>query len=105
MYEWLLRRLIRQGQNDGIFVPDYLKVKIYKPNYNISDISEEEIINTSVDIENDPYFIDFVNNLFENVIYSLRTQNWVEFKSTIRLMLPWLKIYDNDNYRKWMLQC
>ena len=51
MYEGLLRRLIRHCQTDGIVLPDYLKLKLYKLR-NISDISEEEIINTSADIEN-----------------------------------------------------
>ena len=44
MYKILLRRLIRHGQNEGLGLPDYLKVKLYKLR-NISDISEEEIIN------------------------------------------------------------
>ena len=46
MYETLLQRLIRHCQNDGIVLPDYLKLKL-------SDNSVAEIINTSADIEND----------------------------------------------------
>ena len=33
-------------------------------------------------------------------IHSLRTQNWSEFKSSLKLMCPGLKAYDNNNYSR-----
>jgi len=30
-------------------------------------------------------------------IHSLRTSNWTEFKSSLKLMLPWMQIFDNDS--------
>ena len=35
-------------------------------------------------------------------IHALRTQNWDEFKVSLRLMMPWLQIYDNDKYGRCM---
>ena len=49
------------------------------------------------------FWLRFMNILMMNV-HSLRTQNWVEFKSTLCLMLPWLQNYDHDTYGKWILQ-
>ena len=37
-------------------------------------------------------------------LHALRTQNWEEFKGSLRLMLPWMQIYDNDKYGKWMAE-
>ena len=56
MYEALLRWLIRHGQDDGIILPEYLKHKLDEL-HNISDI--KDIINTHVEIENDPPFTEF----------------------------------------------
>ena len=44
-----------------------------------------------------------MNSLMMNT-HSLRTQNWESFKCYIRLMLPWLVIYDNNNYGKWLVE-
>jgi hypothetical protein len=48
-------------------------------------------------------FMYMVDILMQN-IHALRTQNWTEFLTSFRLMLPWLRIYDNDKYAKWLLQ-
>ena len=37
-------------------------------------------------------------------IHSCRTQNWNLFKSSIRLMLPWLITYDQNKYGKWFVE-
>ena len=47
-------------------------------------------------------FMDMVQILFMN-IHALRTQSWDMFKVSLGLMLPWLHIYDNDKYSKWLL--
>ena len=46
--------------------------------------------------------MDIVQILFMN-IHALRTRSWAMFKVSLRLMLPWLYIYDNDKYGKWLL--
>ena len=48
-------------------------------------------------------FMDMVEILIMN-IYALRTQNWESFKASPRMMLPWLRIYDNDKYSRWLLE-
>ena len=42
-------------------------------------------------------FMEMVEILTLN-IHSLRTRNWKEFKSSLKLKLPWLKVYGNDKY-------
>ena len=43
--------------------------------------------------------MEMVEILTQN-IHSLRTQNWPEFKSSLKLMRPWLKAYDNNKYSR-----
>lgn len=42
-------------------------------------------------------FMEMVEILTQN-IHALRTSNWNEYKSSLKLMLPWMQIYDNDKY-------
>ena len=55
------------------------------------------------DIEGSPQaeywmsFMEMVEVLTQN-IHAIRTSNWTEFKSSLNLMLPWMRIYDNDKY-------
>ena len=42
-------------------------------------------------------FMEMVEVLTQN-IHAIRTSNWTEFKSSLNLMLPWMRIYDNDKY-------
>ena len=42
-------------------------------------------------------FMEMVEILTQN-IHALRTRNWEEFKSSLKLMRPWLKTYGNDKY-------
>ncbi len=48
-------------------------------------------------------FLEMTEILMMN-LRALRTQNWDEFKASLRLMLPWMQIYDNDKYGKWMVE-
>jgi hypothetical protein len=41
--------------------------------------------------------MEMVEVLTQN-IHALRTSNWDEYKSSLKLMLPWMKIYGNDKY-------
>ena len=42
-------------------------------------------------------FMEMVEVLTEN-IHAIRTRNWAEFKSSLKLMLPWMVAYDNTKY-------
>lgn len=42
-------------------------------------------------------FMEMAEILTQN-IHAIRTRNWTEFKSSLKLMLPWMQIYDNDKY-------
>ena len=44
-------------------------------------------------------FMEMVAILTQN-IHAIRTRNCTEFKSSLKLMLPWIQIYDNDKYGK-----
>ena len=46
-------------------------------------------------------FMEIVEILVMN-IHSLKTKNWIQFKQSIRLMIPWLQIYDKVHYGKWL---
>ena len=35
---------------------------------------------------------------------ALRRQDWTAFKASLRMTMPWLQIYDNDKYSKWLVQ-
>ena len=48
-------------------------------------------------------FLEMTEILMMN-LHALRTQNWDEFRTSLRLMLPWLQIYDNSNYGRWMVE-
>ena len=37
-------------------------------------------------------------------IHTLRTQDWDAFKASLGMMLPWLRIYDNDKYSRWLVE-
>ena len=58
-------------------------------------------------IENTPMakywlsFMEMVEILVMN-IHSLKIKNWSQFKDSLRLVLPWLHLYDNVNYAKWL---
>ena len=35
-------------------------------------------------------------------IHSIKLRNWEHFKDSLRLMIPWLQIYDKVHYGKWL---
>ena len=45
--------------------------------------------------------LGMIEILFMN-IDSLRTKNWKRFLSSIRLMIPWMMVYDQTNYSRWL---
>ena len=46
-------------------------------------------------------FLDMVDVLMMNV-HAIHSCNWDEFLSSMCKMLPWLMIYDNDKYGRWL---
>ena len=48
-------------------------------------------------------FLDMSEILMLN-IHAVKMQNWEEFKTSLRLMLPWLQVYDNDKYGRWLVE-
>ena len=45
--------------------------------------------------------MDMIEILFLN-IDSLRSKNWNQFTDSLRLMIPWMLLYDNTNYARWL---
>eukprot|EP00112_Aurelia_sp_Birch-Aquarium-sp1_P017443 Seg4042.3 transcript_id=Seg4042.3/GoldUCD/mRNA.D3Y31 product="hypothetical protein" protein_id=Seg4042.3/GoldUCD/D3Y31 len=48
-------------------------------------------------------FLQMVEILMQN-IHALRTHNWEEFEISLRSMLPWMQIYDNNKYGRWLVE-
>ena len=48
-------------------------------------------------------FLNMTEILMMN-FHASRTQNWDEFKASVRLMIPWLQVYDNTNYGRWLVE-
>lgn len=127
MYETLVQRLIKKGLQDGMLLSEHSQNQLAKLRNPCSQTSEE-LQDIYTEVESDPELLQFVTGIFESVdkssssmakywlsfmqmteilmmnIHALRTQNWEEFKSSLRLMLPWLQIYDNDKYGRWLVQ-
>ena len=47
--------------------------------------------------------MDMVEILIMN-IQSLKLMDWDKFKDSLRLMIPWMQIYDNIHYGKWLVE-
>eukprot|EP00794_Sanderia_malayensis_P006688 gene6688-7444_t len=46
-------------------------------------------------------YLEIVEVLFMNY-HALRSQNWEEYLLSLRLMLPWMAVYDQINYTRYM---
>ena len=127
MYEVLLRRIILQGFHEGLQLSTELKSKL-EVLRNPLNGSREQLQAIVQDLLQDAEFDTFVQGAFERIregdspmarfwlsfvdmvetlimnIHALRTQNWDEFKASLRMMLPWLRIYDNDKYSRWLVE-
>ena len=124
LYEALTRRVLQHARLNGLLISPELHAQLDQLR---SFQSEEEIKTLYNKLESNPElatfihqafdmtknttspmaafwlsFMDMVEILFMN-IHALRTQDWAEFKDSLRLMLPWLHVYDRDKYGKWLL--
>ena len=43
-----------------------------------------------------------VIEILSMIIVSLRTKEWDNFLSSIRLTMPWMMVYDHTNYSRWL---
>ena len=48
-------------------------------------------------------FMEMVQILMMN-IHSLKILHWSMFKDSLRLIIPWMQIYDKSNYGKWLVE-
>ena len=50
------------------------------------------------------YWLSFMNmvEILVMNIHSIKLKNWKQFKESLRLMIPWLQIYDKIHYGKWL---
>ena len=127
MYELLVRRIIQQELSEGVGLTPDLKEKLEKLRTPSASTQEErKIIND--ELESSAEFSSFVIQAFEKVeksdsamakywlsflkmteilmlnIHAVKTQNWEESKTSLRLMMPWLQVYDNNKYGSWLVE-
>ena len=118
-YEALQRRIIRKSLDEGIKCPKYLHDKTDELRTQNSDML---IIYSS--IKQDPNYLDFLEKCYASIgstpmaeywlsfmyvveiliinIHSIKLRNWEYFKDSLRLIIPWLKIYYKIHYGKWL---
>ncbi|KAG1648975.1 hypothetical protein GQR58_029417 [Nymphon striatum] len=126
MYEALIRRLIQHIIQNGATFSEDIQIQLNILRDSSSSLQERQ---QSYDqLESDPSVLEVVEDAFERIktsgsplamywmsfiemteilmmnLHALRTQNWEEFKGSLRLMPPWMQIYDNDKYGKWMVE-
>ena len=122
--EVLVRRIIQPELNERVSLTPDLKEKLQKLRTPSTSTQEErKLIND--ELESSAEFSSFVIQAFEKVdsamarywlsflkmteilmlnIHAVKTQNWEEFKMSLRLMMPWLQVYDNDKYGRWLVE-
>ena len=126
MYEVLVCRIIQQELNEGLSLSAELKEKLEKLQKPTASTQEQQKM-ISDELESSPEFSSFVIQAFQKAensdspmakywltfldmseilmlnIHAVKTQNWEEFNTSLRLMLLWLQVYDNDKYGRWLL--
>jgi len=127
MYEALMRRIIQHSLQNGASLSKYISIHL---NILRDPTSPEQQRQDSYEhlVESTPSVLNYVADEFERIknsgssmakywmsflemteilmmnLHALRTQNWEEFNGSLRLMLPWMQIYDNDKYGKWIVE-
>ena len=127
MYETLSRRIIQKGFQDGMPLPAHVHAQLATLR-DPSTCTPEDMVEIYAMLESDPDVMAFVVQVFDSIeksksamamywvcfmrmteilmmnLHALRTQNWDEFKSSLRMMIPWMQIYDNDTYGRWLVE-
>ena len=118
-YEAMQRRIIRKSLDEGIKCPKYLHDKIDHLRTQNADM-----LTIYSSIKQEPNFLDFLEKCYTIIgstpmaeywlsfmymvkiliinIHSIKLRNWEHFKDSLRLMIPWLQIYDKIHYDKWL---
>jgi len=127
MYETLMRQIVQTGAENGNTVQsDAIKASLQV--LQDKSTSDEERQRAYVFLEGEPEVMSVVSQELERLessdspmtrlwlsflnmteilmmnFHALRTQNWDEFKASVRLMIPWLQVYDNTNYGRWLVE-
>jgi len=126
MYEALSRRMIREGMQDGVSLSENTKEKIAI--LQESSTTPEQKQEVYSELESHPDIVSFVEQVFQSAessnssmvkywlsfmsmvevlmlnIHAVKTRNWDEFKASLRMMMPWLHVYDNDRYARWLVE-
>ena len=117
-YESLQRWIMEMSIDKGNNFPEYLQEKITSiraKSTDIDNIYASIIQDTNFDIfleewhaniEKTPvleYWLSFMYMVEISImnIHSIKLTNWEQFQDSLRLMIPWLQIYDKIHYGKW----
>ena len=126
-YEALQRRIVRIGVEEGLELSAEIQSALELLRHP-SKHSKAELQNAMDVIRNATEFHEFIERAYGiikdynspladywlsymelveilmMIIHALKTQNWMMFKESIRMMIPWMKIYDNNKYGKWLVE-
>ena len=119
-YESLQRKIIRKGIESGIKFPIHINSQIDK----LRQLQHDDLNMLRQCIKHDPEFKEFFEKCYENIektpmadywlsfmvmveilimnIHSIKVKDWKLFTNSLRLMIPWLQIYDKLHYGKWL---
>ncbi|CAB3976667.1 Hypothetical predicted protein [Paramuricea clavata] len=86
--------------------------------------SQDSLATAQKELENDPAVDTLINNMFDKIektdmacywldfmtmveilmmnVYAIHTCNWDEFLTFLREMMPWMVIYDQTHYGRWL---
>ena len=121
-YEAMIRIIISHGKKNNLVPPPYLD-DLFKSIDN-TGLNGGKCFLAFQRILYDEGFSEYVKSLFKVLesdnhmekyilcimnmteilfmnIDSLRTKDWDKFLSSLRLMMPWMIVYDNTNYGRW----
>ena len=115
----LQTKLCNEGSFQGIKCPKYLHDKIDELRTQNADM-----LKIYSSIKQEPIFLDFLEKCYASIgsrpmaeywfsfmymveilmmnIHLIKLRNWEHFKDFLRLMIPWLQIYDKIDNGKWL---
>lgn len=122
MYEALMYMILNQyhaeSQHDASALDQLAKLRDPKTN------SQESLATAYMELEDDPAIDSLINSTFEKIektdmskywldfmtmveilmmnVYVVHTCNWKEFLTSLRQMMPWMMLYDQVNYGRWL---
>ena len=121
-YEMLIHHALDQWL-DTTSLSEEVKASLAKLRQQINE-QDEELVEVYTKLESNTEVKDLVDTLFEDCkdapqaeywisfiemvevltqnIHAIRTRNWTEFKSSLKFMLPWMQVYDNDRYGRYL---